>query len=62
MMLKEMRRSSMMGGIQSSDVSYDPSVVFLLVNPRVPAQGYVPLRGTGTGWALDTRGFTPVLP
>ena len=36
MMLKEMRRSSMMGGIQSIDVSYDPFIVFLLVNPGVP--------------------------
>ena len=33
-----------------------------LPNPGVPAQGYVPLGGTGTGWAVDTRGFTPVLP
>ena len=52
----------MMGGIQSSDVSYDPSVVFLLANPRVPAQGYIPLGGMGMGWALDTLGFIPVLP
>ena len=53
-----------MGGIQLIDVSYDPSVVFLLANPGVPAQGYryLPLGGMGTGWALDTQGFTPVLP
>ena len=37
-------------------------VVLFLANPGVPTQGYVPLRGMGTGWALDTWGFTPVLP
>ena len=30
--------------------------------PLTPGQGYVPLGGTGTGWVMDTRGFTPVLP
>ena len=29
---------------------------------RVPAQGYVPLGSMGTGWVMDTQGFTPVLP
>ena len=37
-------------------------VAFLLANPGVPAQGYVPLGGMGTGWVVDTQGFTPVLP
>ena len=37
-------------------------VAFLSANPRVPAQGYVPLGGTGMGWAMDTQVFTPVLP
>ena len=37
-------------------------VVLFLANPRVPTQGYIPLGGMGTGWALDTQGFTPVLP
>ena len=30
--------------------------------PLTPQQGYVPLGGTGMGWVVDTRGFTPVLP
>ena len=37
-------------------------ISFLLANPGVPAQGYVPLGGMGMGWVVDTRGFTPVLP
>ena len=37
-------------------------IAFLLANPGVPAQGYVPLGGMGMGWVMDTWGFTPVLP
>ena len=61
MMLREMK-SSRMGGMLSIDVSYYQFIVFLLANPGVPTQGYVPLRGMGTGWVLGTWGFIPVLP
>ena len=37
-------------------------VAFLLANPGVPTQGYIPLGGMGAGWVVDTWGFTPVLP
>ena len=39
---------------------------FLLANPKIPTQGYIPPRGYGYGLGhgvhMDTQGFTPVLP
>ena len=37
-------------------------IAFLLANHGVPMQGYIPLGGMGTGWVVDTWGFTLVFP